>query len=129
MAHHNELGKLGEDLAIEYLTSKGYLILARNFRFKKCEIDIIASFEQEIIFVEVKTRSKIISQYPENAITSKKLSLLYLGADEFLHQNNLSHFPARFDSIAISFENIKNEVDKNPEIVHQIDFYRPDFTI
>ena len=57
MARHNDLGILGEQLAVEYLIKKGYVILEKNFRFEKHEIDIIAKDKQVLIVVEVKTRS------------------------------------------------------------------------
>lgn len=41
MAQHNQLGKIGEDMAADYLASHGYDILERNYRFQKAEIDII----------------------------------------------------------------------------------------
>jgi putative endonuclease len=56
MAKHIETGKFGEDLATEFLIKKGYKILERNYRHRRSEIDIIAEFNNEIIFVEVKTR-------------------------------------------------------------------------
>lgn len=50
-------GKLGENIAAEYLKRKGYSIIARNFYCKMGEIDIIAKEKHEIVFVEVKTRN------------------------------------------------------------------------
>ena len=54
MATHNELGRLGEDEALFYLTLKGYHLLDRNWRFEHYEIDIVAEWHGEIVFVEVK---------------------------------------------------------------------------
>lgn len=56
MADHNELGREGEDEALLYLTQKGYTLLARNWRIGHLEIDIVAEWFGEIVFVEVKTR-------------------------------------------------------------------------
>ncbi|MBW6513565.1 MAG: YraN family protein [Candidatus Syntrophosphaera sp.] len=53
-----ELFHTGEDLAAKYLISKGYAILHRNFRADTGEIDIVAQNEENLVFVEVKTRSK-----------------------------------------------------------------------
>ena len=55
MARHNELGKVGEELAAQFLTNKGYEILEKNWRNKHKEIDIIAKQKKVIVFVEVKT--------------------------------------------------------------------------
>ena len=57
MALHNELGKKGERLAIDYLIKKGYAILDENWRFQKAEVDIIAQIKDTLVAVEVKTRS------------------------------------------------------------------------
>jgi putative endonuclease len=59
MAAHNELGKKGEQYAVDYLISKGYTILERNYRFDKAEVDILASKETILAVVEVKTRSSL----------------------------------------------------------------------
>jgi len=57
MADHNDLGKLAEDLAVQFLQENGYKILVRNFRYQKAEIDIIAEKDNLIIVTEVKARS------------------------------------------------------------------------
>lgn len=57
MADHNDLGKLAEDLAVQFLQENGYKILVRNFRYQKAEIDIIAEKDHLIIVTEVKARS------------------------------------------------------------------------
>ena len=57
MAHHNELGKKGEDMAVAYLMRHGYQILARNFRFEKAEVDILAQKDNILAAIEVKTRA------------------------------------------------------------------------
>ena len=56
MAQHNELGKIGEKLAADYLLSKGYEIVCKNYFYQKAEIDIIAKHNNMMICVEVKTR-------------------------------------------------------------------------
>ena len=56
MAEHNELGKLGEELAVDFLIEKGYEILETNWRFQKAEVDIIAQKENILAVVEVKTK-------------------------------------------------------------------------
>ena len=52
-------GKIGEDAAVYYLTRQGYRIICRNFRCIQGEIDIIAKDEDNLVFVEVKTRTSI----------------------------------------------------------------------
>ena len=72
MAEHNELGKLGEELAAEYLQKNGYAILETNWVFQKAEIDILAQKENTLAVVEVKTRSSIAFGHPFEAINSDK---------------------------------------------------------
>jgi putative endonuclease len=67
-------GKWGEQVAVDYLTQKGYQILGRNIRTPLGEIDILASYEQILVFVEVKTRTNISYGNPESSITTRKLS-------------------------------------------------------
>jgi putative endonuclease len=57
MAAHNELGKKGEQLAIDFLIKNEYKILEKNYRYLKAEVDIIAQKENTLVVVEVKTRS------------------------------------------------------------------------
>ena len=52
----HELGKQGENYACQYLKTKGYQIIQRNFSCKQGEIDIIAKDKEEYVFIEVKTR-------------------------------------------------------------------------
>ena len=65
MGRHNELGKEGEEKAVAFLQEKGYVILEKNYRSGRAEVDIIAGFKDIIVFVEVKTRSSYVFGYPE----------------------------------------------------------------
>ena len=62
--HNQETGKIGEDIATEYLIGKGFKIIARNWRFKHYEVDIIASKNSFLHFIEVKTRNSLQYGYP-----------------------------------------------------------------
>ena len=74
MAQHNELGKKGEQLAVDYLIKKGYDIVERNYRFDKAEVDIIASLKDTLAIVEVKTRSTIDFGNPQDFVNRNKFS-------------------------------------------------------
>ena len=100
MAAHNELGKLGEQLATDYLIEKGYTILEQNWRNRFEEIDIIASKDQYLIIVEVKTRSNLHFGNPEDAVSLKKQRLLVNAAEVYINQKN-STLETRFDIISI----------------------------
>lgn len=100
MADHNELGKQGEEISVQYLMNHGYLILERNWRFSKAEVDIIATKGDVLIIVEVKTRSNIYFGNPEDFISSKKKKLLISAANEFITTRDLD-FEVRFDILAV----------------------------
>ena len=110
MSEHYELGKKGEQLAVDYLTKEGYEIEERNWRFQKAEIDIIASKQETIISVEVKTRSSKDFGNPQNFVNSKKIKLMVLAMNEYVLMKNLD-IEVRFDIIAIT--KIKEEFDIN----------------
>lgn len=101
MAEHNELGKLGEELAAEYLQKKGYVILATNWVFQKAEIDILAQKENTLAVVEVKTRSSTNFGLPQDFVKSKKIQLLVKAVNAYVTESDLD-LEVRFDIIAIS---------------------------
>ena len=72
MYKRHETGKLGEDLAEKYLEQIGYKVIERNFECKQGEIDIIALDKNEIIFIEVKTRTSIKYGSPADAVNENK---------------------------------------------------------
>ena len=76
MASHNDFGKQAEDLAVDFLERKNYRILARNYRYLKAEIDIIAIFDNKIIIVEVKARATDAFMLPQEAIIATGLRSL-----------------------------------------------------
>ena len=96
---HN-FGKLGEELAVKYLISKGYTILHRNFRYRKAEIDIIARKDEVLSIVEVKSRSGGFYESISDTVSRKKRYLLVLAADAYILDNNLD-IEVRFDIITI----------------------------
>ena len=104
MAEHNELGKLGEEMAVEFLRNDGYEILETNWTFQKAEVDIIAKKSNILAIVEVKTRSSVEFGLPQDFVKPKKIRLLVKAVDEYVISNNLNA-EIRFDIIAISKEN------------------------
>ena len=111
MATHNDLGRLGESLAVGYLLENNYVILERNWRFHKAEIDIIAKKDAQIIIVEVKTRNSNFFGDPQSFVSPEKIKLLLKAANHYLVSNNIA-LEARFDILAI----IKNK--STQEITH-----------
>ena len=103
MAEHNQLGKLGEELAENYLIKNGYKILETNWIFQKAEIDIIAQKENILTIVEVKTRSTLDFGLPQDFVKPKKVQLLVKAVNEFVILRDLD-VEIRFDIIAINKE-------------------------
>ena len=100
MGKHNEFGKEGERLAVDYLIKKGYHIVCRNYRYLKAEIDIIAQKDEVLAIIEVRSRSTNFIEHIAETITKKKINLLVMGADHFVTENDLN-VEVRFDVITI----------------------------
>ena len=110
MAQHNQLGKIGEGLAVDYLIGKGYQILTRNYIYQKAEVDIIAQTGNTLAIIEVKTRSTADFGDPQDFLKPKQIQRIVLAVDEFVSSNNLD-VEVRFDIIAI----VKNKAGVNIE--------------
>jgi len=106
MALHNELGREGEDMAVAYLSEKGYTILHRNWRVRHLEVDIVAMKNNMLRFVEVKCRSSARFGEPEDGVTRKKLQCLMQAADEFLYRFP-QHKDFRIDIVAIKLRSAR----------------------
>jgi len=104
MAQHNQLGKKGEQLAIDFLLDKGYDIVERNYRFDKAEVDIIAKKNQTLAIIEVKTRSTSDFGDPQDFLKPKQIKRIVKAVDEYVLVNKMN-FEIRFDIIAIVKEN------------------------
>lgn len=100
MARHNDLGKKGEQIAIDFLIKNGVTILQRNWRFLKAEIDIIFLDRNTLVLAEVKTRSSATHGKPEEFISNKKISLYLDAAEEYLNQNEMDN-EIRFDIVSV----------------------------
>ena len=103
MADHNDLGKLGEELAVEFLRKAGYAIRETNWTFQKAEVDIIAQKDNTLAIVEVKTRSSLDFGLPQDFVKTKKIQLLVKAVNEYVITNDLD-VEVRFDIIAIHKE-------------------------
>jgi putative endonuclease len=98
------LGKLGEDLACRELERRGYAVLARRYRRRGGELDIIARDGATIVFVEVKTRGGRSFGDAADAITGIKRHRMIQVAMDYLMRNRLTACPCRFDVVSIQFE-------------------------
>jgi putative endonuclease len=100
------VGGSGEQLAADYLLSKGYTILARNYRAGHNEIDIIAGINGGIVFAEVKARSSRAYALAREAVTPAKQARLIEAAEQYLVANEFSDKFIRFDIIEVYSDKI-----------------------
>jgi putative endonuclease len=101
MSTRQETGKAGEDQAVAMLEGKGYVILDRNYRFMRGELDIVALDDPFIVFVEVKKRSTDTFGRPEQHLKPAQKKKLYETAGFWLHERRMEGMPVRFDIVAI----------------------------
>ncbi len=109
MAEHNELGKLGEELALEYLINKGFTILETNWSYGKEEIDIIALNKEFLIIVEVKTRSSLLFGDPAEFVSKQKQRLLIKATQFYVERFHIQQ-EVRFDIISILSNKYQTEI-------------------
>lgn len=102
MATHLEIGKAGEKLAEDYLVAQGYTVIARNWRCGgKEEIDLIATKDDRLHFVEVKYRTSTYGGHPEAAVSKQKIKVLLRGIEQFLYRYK-EYDDFRLDVLAIT---------------------------
>ena len=95
------LGTLGEDAAAEYLKKKKYKIIERNHKNTYGEIDIIARYKKDIIFVEVKTRRSDEYGRPYDAVNYYKQNRIIRAAKSYLYKNKIFDINVRFDIVEV----------------------------
>lgn len=100
MVKHSKIGIKGEQIAADFLLNNGYIILHRNWRSGKKEVDIIACKNDTLVIVEIKTRTSLRVSFPEEAVTRKKQSFLKVAAEAFTLENP-QYRNIRFDIISI----------------------------
>ncbi|MCA0426289.1 MAG: YraN family protein [Bacteroidetes bacterium] len=103
-----EVGKKGEEIALNFLQKKGYELLERNYRAGRAEIDLIMKDKQTVVAVEVKTRYNALYE-PERAVSKNQQKTLAMGIEVFLKNNKLV-LPARFDIVTIHYQQNKMEI-------------------
>ena len=112
MTDLNNIGPRGEAIAVRYLESKGFQILERNYRFKRAEVDIIASNDQFLVIVEVKSRTSLWYGAPEAAINAQKIEQLCIAAGYYQELHDIRK-EIRFDVTTVHFPK-----DKTARIRH-----------
>lgn len=106
MARHNETGKWGEDIAVDYLRAQGYTLIERDWRSGHRDIDIIMHSPdgRTVVFVEVKTRTSAAIMRPEDAVDIKKIRNIAYAANNYVKMNNVVS-DLRFDIVSVVGEN------------------------
>jgi len=111
MHHNQKIGKLGQQIAIKFLQSKNYEILAENIYFRKGEIDILARKNNILRFIEVKTRTNLKFGYPEEAISEKKKEHLESAINNYIEKNDINQeYRLEIISIVLDFKNKKADI-------------------
>lgn len=110
MAKAIDIGNRGEDAALEFLLQKGYVLIARNYRYKRSEIDLIVQKENWLVFVEVKMRSSHAYGFPEESVDAAKRKKILEGAAQYLMETNWQG-NVRYDIVAISKNKIEHFED------------------
>ncbi len=118
MASHNDTGALGEKIAATFLVQQGLVIMARNWRFQRQELDLIAMDKNDLVFIEVKTRIAPIED-PLLAINKKKQKGMVVAAEAFIQKINFEG-DSRFDVVSVQFNS-----NQTPEISHVKDAFYP----
>ncbi len=104
MTKNIKLGRDGENSATDFLIKKGYKILHRNWRYKHLEVDIVAEFDDQIIFVEVKSRSGTYFQQPFQAVNKKKQRFIIEAANAYVEKYEID-LEVRFDILSLTKNN------------------------
>ncbi|MCK7521161.1 MAG: YraN family protein [Ignavibacteriales bacterium] len=114
-----EKGKIGENMAAEFLQKKGFKILEKNWHYSRYgEIDIIAVDKEILVFIEVKTRSSSNFGHPGEAINKNKMDKIRLIAGAYINQNQNARYKGyRFDAVCII-------LNPKPEITYYKDIYQ-----
>ncbi len=102
---HNDIGRIGEDIAEEFYIANGYRILKRNYHASHNEIDVIAEKQGFIVFAEVKTRSNtdtaLMYGSPASAVDKGKQKRLFAAASSYLSENKIQDTQIRMDVVEV----------------------------
>ena len=101
MARNIELGRRGEQIAADYLTKAGHLVVDRNWRCPRGELDLVTIDRELVVAVEVKTRTSLDFGHPFEAIDRRKLERVYRLAWAWCAANGRTGTPIRVDAVAV----------------------------
>lgn len=100
---HLRRGRQGELMAYRHLRRLGYTVVARNYRTRdgRGEVDLVAWDGPDLVFVEVKTRSRDEFGAPETAVDSRKRNLIVRASADYLRRSGRSPLRVRFDTVSV----------------------------
>ena len=113
----HEIGKVGENLAVQYLQELGYIIVERNFVAKQGEIDIVARDKEELVFIEVKTRTNNLFGKPIDAVNTPKQKHLISTVKYYLYSKHLENEFVRLDVIEIYLQEKSYKINHIKQII------------
>jgi len=100
MSDKIKTGSKGENMAAEFLKEKGFEIVARNYRYKRSEIDLIVKRDDWLLFIEVKTRTSSAFGEPEEFVGELKARQIFQAAEEYIFSTNWKGH-VRFDVVSV----------------------------
>lgn len=109
-----ELGNLGEDLALEHLIQLGFSLQHRNWRFNKLEIDLVMSHKNKLVIVEVKTRDTAKFGDPWQFVSVHQQRHLIAAADAYVKYHKLD-LEVRFDVVGIIHNTLRTQIEHLPD--------------
>jgi putative endonuclease len=120
MSLSHELGKQGEQQAIDFLRAKGYSILDLNWRYQHKEIDIVAEYDNELHIIEVKTRTSAVWQAINEIVGATKQKNMIAAADAYVQQNDIDKNVV-FDIVYIVQTGEKESIELISDAFHSYD--------
>lgn len=113
-----ETGRIAEEKAKEHLVKLGYEILHVNWHFGHLELDIVAKDNNQLVVVEVKSRTGIRYEHPSEAVTDQKIRCIVEAAEAYIYAYDVKE-DTRFDVITVIF------LEGNIELEHFVDAFYP----
>lgn len=108
------LGARGEDAAARFLRRQGCRVVAKGYRDRLGEIDLVCVKDRRLVFVEVKTRRSEIAGQPVDAVDQQKQRRVTAAAERFIRRHDLQGIPVQFDVVSVVWP----EHARSPKITH-----------
>lgn len=119
----HEIGRIGENLATKYLKEQGYKIIERNFMANQGEIDIIAKDKNEIVFIEVKTRTNNLYGKPIDSVNKPKQKHFTNTVEYYIYSKHLENEYVRLDVIEVYIKSNKYKINHIKQIIWYNNLY------